>query len=143
MLSDENRIGLILYAAKCANESGGDEGKKFGYLRHISDLWNERGWNTEDKRVILEAVSYLINLTDKGYEERIVEHVRNLKMAKEDQKMFETVFERVSKREGMEMGRQEKALEIAKNLLIRGVAPDIIAESSGLSIDEVKTLSMN
>jgi hypothetical protein len=44
LLAGENRIGLILYAAKCAFISGEDETKKFQYLRHISDLWNERGW---------------------------------------------------------------------------------------------------
>jgi predicted transposase/invertase (TIGR01784 family) len=53
------------------------------------------------------------------------------------------MIEEVAMKEGMEKGKQEKAFEIAKNLLVRGISPDIIAESSGLSIDELKTLSVH
>jgi len=45
LLAEDNRIGLVLYAAKCANLSGDDESEKFRYLRRLSDLWAERGWN--------------------------------------------------------------------------------------------------
>jgi hypothetical protein len=74
LLAEENRIGMILYSAKCAYNSRGDEGEKFRYLRHISDMWNGRGWNPEEKRDILEAVEYLINLTDEEYARQIIEH---------------------------------------------------------------------
>ncbi|MDR1579165.1 MAG: hypothetical protein LBS35_02310, partial [Synergistaceae bacterium] len=77
LLADENRIGLVLYAAKCASKSGDDEGEKFRYLRQISDLWNERGWNPHDKRVILEAASYLIGLSNEDYIKQAVEYVEN------------------------------------------------------------------
>ena len=65
LLSGENRIGLILYAAKCAYKSGKDETEKLRYLRHISDLLSERGWSIEEKRDILEAVECLIRSNDK------------------------------------------------------------------------------
>ena len=64
LLSNENRVGLILYAAKCACKSRNDEGEKFRYLRHISDLWAQRAWKPEEKRDILQAAEYLIHLTD-------------------------------------------------------------------------------
>jgi hypothetical protein len=37
LLAGENRVGLILYAAKCAYRSRNDESEKFRYLRHITD----------------------------------------------------------------------------------------------------------
>jgi hypothetical protein len=180
LLSGENKVGLFLYAAKCAYESGGDEGEKFRYLRHISDMWNDRGWDARDKRLILEAVEYLINLTDEDYARQIVTYVKNLKMSEEDREMHVSVFERVYKaegreegmregmqegmregmqkgmREGMQKGKQKGIQkgkreglregiyagkkEMAKNLLARGVSPDIVAESSGLSRDDIKAL---
>jgi hypothetical protein len=39
LLADDNRAGLVLYAAKCAYVSGKNEGEKFRYLREISSLW--------------------------------------------------------------------------------------------------------
>ena len=44
------------------------------------------------------------------------------------------------RKEGREEGREEGKLEMAKNLLSRGVSPDIIAESSGLTPDAVQSL---
>ena len=59
LLAEDSRIGLVLYAAKCAYLSGNDEGEKFRYLRLISNMWAERGWNKDDKRLILLAIEYL------------------------------------------------------------------------------------
>ena len=39
--------------------------------------------------------------------------------------------------EGRQEGRQEKTLEVAKNLKANGVAIDIIAQSTGLSPEEI------
>ncbi|MDR3279197.1 MAG: hypothetical protein LBT23_01685 [Synergistaceae bacterium] len=36
--------------------------------------------------------------------------------------------------------KEEKAFEVARKLLIRGISPEIIAESADLSLDEVKSL---
>jgi hypothetical protein len=151
LLSDGNRIGLILYAAKYAYKSGGDEGKKFGYLRLITNMWNERGWNPHDKRIILEAVSYLMNLSDSEYKKQFVEHVENLKMAEEDKKMYQSVFEEVYLERGVQIGEQigeqvgaeKKAFDIARNFLADGFSIDVVSKNTGLSPDEVKTLLTN
>jgi hypothetical protein len=164
LLAEENRIGLVLYAAKCAFISGKDETKKFQYLRHISDLWNERGWSPHDKRMILEAVNYLIRLSDEGYKRQIVEYVENLRMKQEDKEMYVSVFEEVYKEKGRAEGRakgraegrkegraegreegrkegwEEAAKEIAKNFLANGTSPDIIAANTGLSLEKIRSL---
>ncbi|MDR3279697.1 MAG: hypothetical protein LBT23_04215, partial [Synergistaceae bacterium] len=131
---------LILYAAKCAYRSRNDESEKFRYLRHISDMWNERGWSPEEKRDILEAIEYLIHLTDEDYKRQMVKHVENLKMSEEDRKMYQSIFEQVYTARGEEKGRQEGIIEVAKNLLANGVSPEIIAKSSGLSVDDIRTM---
>jgi predicted transposase/invertase (TIGR01784 family) len=143
LLSRENRIGLVLYAAKCAYKSGNDEAEKFRYLRHISDLWNERGWNTEEKRDILEAVEYLIHLTDGDYKRQIVKHVENLKMSKEDREMYKSVFEEVYTERGVQEGEAKTRVEVAKNLLNMGLPVEQIAQGTGLAENDIKNLLVN
>jgi len=140
LLSGENRIGLVLFAAKCAYKSGKDEAEKFRYLRHISDLWNERGWNIEEKRDILEAVEYLIHLTDEDYKRQIVEHVENLKMSREDKEMYKSVFEEVYTERGRQEGIEEGKFEVAKNFLNMGLSVEQIAQGTGLAENEIKNL---
>ncbi|MGL9717795.1 MAG: Rpn family recombination-promoting nuclease/putative transposase, partial [Wolbachia sp.] len=41
---------------------------------------------------------------------------------------------------GHEKGRKEREVEVAKNLLKAGVSIDLIAESTGLSLDEIEQL---
>jgi hypothetical protein len=140
LLAEDNRIGLILYAAKCVWESGDDEGKKFQYLRTISDLWAKRGWDKDDKRIILLAVNYLLNLKDKSYAQQYVAHMGSLKMNEEDREMYVSVFERVYKEEGREEGREEGKVEMARNLLLDGFPLDAIAKSSGLPPERIQSL---
>ena len=139
LLAEENRAGLVLYAAKCAGRaaSGGDA-EKYRYLREISALWAARKW--EDKKSVLLAVNYLLNLTGEEYARQYVKDMENLEMSREDKNMYISVFERVYKAEGMEKGKRENTLEMAKNLLAEGVSPEIIAKASGLAISEIHSL---
>jgi predicted transposase/invertase (TIGR01784 family) len=161
LMAGENRVGLILYAAKCAYISGKDEGKKFRYLREISDLWAAKGWNPHDKRIILEAVNYLFNLTDPMYSSQIVEYIENLSMTKEDSEMYVSVFERVytekgrlegieegrlegieeGRLEGIEEGRlegiQEGKQEIIRKMLAYKMPFDTISKITGFSRDDI------
>ena len=43
-------------------------------------------------------------------------------------------------KEGREEGREEKAIEMARNLKAKGVAIDIIAECSGLTEEQINAL---
>ena len=45
------------------------------------------------------------------------------------------------KAEGLEEGARAKEIEIAKNLLQKGVSIDLVSESTGLSIEELNKLN--
>jgi predicted transposase/invertase (TIGR01784 family) len=47
----------------------------------------------------------------------------------------------VQREEGREEGREAKALETAKNFLIMGLAPEQVANGTGLSVGTVKELA--
>jgi predicted transposase/invertase (TIGR01784 family) len=82
----------------------------------------------------------------------MVEYLENLEITEGDREMYKSIFERVyterGREEGIERGIErgiekgiEKGkLEMAKNLLARGISPDIIAESSGLSQNDIQSL---
>ena len=156
LLARESRAGLIFYAAKCMWESGDDERKKFQYLRKITSLWVERGWDRDDKRIILLAANYLLNLKDENYAKQYVEHMESLKMNEEDQEMYVSVFERVYTARGEEKGRKEGfgegfgeglgeglkkgRVEIAKNMLNKGFSAKEILECIDMPSEELATL---
>ena len=123
----------------------GSESEKLKYLRVISDLWAAKGWNPHDKRIILEATNYLINLTDEDYARQMVNYIDNLKLKERDREMYVSIFERVYTARGIEKGREEGRgegrKEIAKNLLSDGIAPEVVARNTGLSLDTVAEIS--
>ena len=43
-------------------------------------------------------------------------------------------------KEGIQQGSQQKAIETAKNLVAKKISIDIIAECTGLPVDEIKKL---
>ncbi|GHV33568.1 hypothetical protein FACS1894187_02200 [Synergistales bacterium] len=149
LLSEDNRVGLVLYAAKCKLLSGDDESKKFRYLRDISKLWLERGWDREDKRLVLLAIDYLMKLT-KDYREQIFDYVETLAKSLEEGKkaMYVSIFEEVYTARGVEQGiekgrmegRIEGQAEIARNLLNDGLPVEKVAQYTTLPREEVERL---
>ncbi|GHV33563.1 hypothetical protein FACS1894187_02180 [Synergistales bacterium] len=145
LLSEDNRVGLVLYAAKCKLLSGDDESKKFRYLRDISKLWLERGWDREDKRLVLLAVDYLMKLA-KDYREQIFDYVETLAASLEEGKkaMYVSIFEEVytarGVEQGIEKGRLEGQAEVARNLLNDGLPVEKVAQYTTLPREEVERL---
>jgi hypothetical protein len=139
-LSEDSRIGLVLYAAKCAYLSGGDELKKYQYLRLISNLWAERGWGKDDKRLILLAIDYLINLKDEVYVKEMLTHIGSLKMKEEDKEMYVSMFERGYKAIGKEQGRMEERAEIVRTMLSKGFSANDILECTRMPREELDVL---
>jgi hypothetical protein len=151
LLDGDNRIGFVLYAAKCAWISGNDEGKKFRYLREISEMWARRGWDAEDKRIILIAIEYLIRLNDEDYSRQFVAHVASLaeSMGEEEKSMYKSVFERVytaqGREEGIEKGREEGReegigqgkIEVARSMLADGLPAETVKKYTGLGEKEI------
>jgi hypothetical protein len=143
-LTEDSRIGLVLYAAKCSYLSGNDEGEKSRYLRLITDLWAKRGWDKDDKRIILLAIDYLINLKDEVYAKDMVEHIESLALKEEEREMYVSIFERVytarGKEEGRVEGRVEERAEIVRNMRNEGYSMEDILKCTRLSREEFNML---
>jgi hypothetical protein len=140
LLEEGSCVGLILYAAKCAWRSGDDEGEKFRYLRLISALWADRGWDRDDKRVTLLAVDYLMKLRDEAYVKEMLAHMKTLKMKEEDREMYVSMFERGYKEEGRMEGRTEGLMDVARNMLNKGFSMADVLECTNLPREKLDTL---
>jgi hypothetical protein len=137
-LAEDNRVGLILYAAKYAWKSGNDEARKFGYLRKISELWAERRWDSEDKRVTLLAVEYLLHLDSEDYIQQFTAHMESLvaNLEKGEREMYVSAFEKVYTAKGKEEGH----MEVARNMLSKGYTVEQAVECTTLPREEVEKL---
>jgi hypothetical protein len=134
LLAEENRVGFILYAAKYAWKSGKDEARKFGYLRKISEMWVERRWDPEDKRITLLAVEYLMHLDSVDYIEQFAAHMRSLvkNLEEGEKEMYVSAFEKVYRKEGHR--------DVARNMLSRGYPVEQVVECTTLPREEVEKL---
>jgi hypothetical protein len=153
LLGSENPIDLALYSAKCAARSK-DDLQKFNYLRSISGLLAERGWDAFEKRDLLLFIERIIYIEDKGLAGKYREY--RLQLSEEGKILYIPFYEldaaeEVKKRgieegrlegklEGIETGIEKGKLEVARNLLADGFAPDVIAKSAGLPLDQVQKL---
>jgi predicted transposase/invertase (TIGR01784 family) len=157
LLASDNPIDLILYAAKFARRAK-KELQKFNFLRETVRLLGERGWSTEEKRDLLLFTERIVNMRN----EKLIMQYREIleQESREGKAMYVPLLLRDSANEieqrgmekgiakgmergmerGMAKGIEKGKLEVARNLLARGVSPDIIAESAGVSLDQIQGL---
>jgi predicted transposase/invertase (TIGR01784 family) len=90
---------------------------------------------------IQEAYDVLKKLSE-SEEVRLLYESREKAIWDEQARLYSATKEGFDKgiEQGIEKGEKKKAVEMAKNLLSYGVSPDIIAESSGLSLDVIQSL---
>ena len=60
--------------------------------------------------------------------------------AEEDMRKTNNTFKEIGRREGKEIGKSERNIEIARNLLKEKVDMKIISTSTGLSLEEIEKL---
>jgi hypothetical protein len=153
LLSSDNPIDLALYAAKCALRCR-NELQKYTYLRTLTKLLGERGYDMNDKRDLLLFLERFLNLKDKDLRLQYREYQEQLD--KEGKIVYVSVAEEYYTQKGLERGIVqgiekgiEKGLtqgiakgkeEMARNLLAHGVSLDVIAKSAGLTAERIKAL---
>ena len=91
--------------------------------------------------------------SDSDLTDRLTELVDRLKISPQERKDYMTLSEMIQENreegqaegieEGLSQGEQKKALETAKNFLTKDIAPAIIAECTGLTLEQVLALQTN
>ncbi|MDR1623084.1 MAG: hypothetical protein LBS00_11985 [Synergistaceae bacterium] len=109
----------------------------FGYAAFVGQVrrYLEKGYRLEE--AIEQAVKDCVE-KDILAEFLRVNASEVINMLTAEFKMEEAV--KIWKEEGMEEGMEKGKEEMAKNLLVRGVSPDLIAEGSGLPMERIRAL---
>jgi predicted transposase YdaD len=137
LLTSDNPIDLVLYAAKHAAECGEDR-QRYHFLRLLTGLLGERGWDQEQKRNLLNFITRILYMEDPVLTAEYREYVQQLK--EEGKVMYIPFFEREDAEKVRKEGRAEGKLEMARNLLAEGFAIDVIAKSAGLPLERIQAL---
>jgi predicted transposase YdaD len=145
LLSSDNPTDVLLYAAKGSAQSK-DEFQKYQYLRAVVGVLSERGWDSEEIHDLLVFAEWLINLKDEKlvaeyekYHEELRKEGKIVRLTMMEEKIARE-HEQIGMEKGMEKGKEEMAREMARNLLANGIAPDVIAQSAGLPIEQIRSL---
>ncbi|MDR1731552.1 MAG: hypothetical protein LBR61_05605 [Synergistaceae bacterium] len=141
LLASDNPFDLALYAAKVSLRVK-EELQKYNYLRTLTGLLAERGWDRDKKRDLMLFIMRIIYLNDELLEAQYWEYRQELD--REGKLVYEPflkkVEERMAEKRGEQRGEQRGKEEMAKNLLADGVPPDIIAKSAGLPVEKIQAL---
>jgi predicted transposase/invertase (TIGR01784 family) len=141
LISSDNPIDLLLYAAKFALNAK-EEHQKLNFLRKSVELLDKRGWSLIDKRDLFLFTERLVNMKDRELISQFKEFME--RRSKEGKIMYVPLLLRDSeaeiKRLGKEEGRKEGRLEVARNMLARGLSPDIISECADLPLEKIREL---
>jgi predicted transposase/invertase (TIGR01784 family) len=145
LTASDNEADFVLYAAKCSRDSKG-ELQKYNYLRKIVGLLGERGWDKDDKRDLLLFIERILNVTDKKLVAEYVEYRRKLSEEGKIVHLYIGEREEAEKirmsgiNEGIEKGKLEGKLEVARNLLARGDSPETVSKIAGLPQEKIREL---
>ena len=137
LISSDNPIDIVLYAAKCAAKSQ-NELQKYNYLRSAVGLLSERGWNMDDKRSLMLFMERITHLTDEGLRSKFMEYQEQLD--KEGKMMYVSIAEEYFTKKGIEKGMIEGKIEVARNLLARGDSPETASRITGLPEEKILEL---
>ncbi|MCI7145674.1 MAG: hypothetical protein MR991_04455 [Clostridiales bacterium] len=106
------------------------------YLKCSGDL-NARAYVEE----LITEGDGVINMTDKVLKEVSEEdRLRELRLAREKMEILMAMEKRSGYDEGVAQGIAQEKRQIAANLKASGITPDIIADNTGLSEEEIAKL---
>jgi predicted transposase/invertase (TIGR01784 family) len=122
-----------------------DSGEKYNIKWELFREFHRRKYGRKRTMTLLKFMDWIIRLPD-DLEERLSEEI--IKFEEEQKMPYIPTWERRAKKEGrmegkiegIEIGENNTKKRMARELLKRGVSLDIVAQSSGLSPEELKKL---
>ncbi|GHS94001.1 hypothetical protein AGMMS50276_05700 [Synergistales bacterium] len=136
LLSSDNPIDIVLYAAKSAYYCK-EELQKFHYLKEISDILDKRGWSRDDKRDLLLFVDWIVNIKDEYLVKQFREYRARKEEARGDMKITHIT---ALGRSFINDGINEEKRNVAQKMLARQMPIDDIVDLTELSKDEIQAL---
>lgn len=131
-------MALVVKAQLKSQEVNKDEPEyRYNAKKELIRQCYKRGYDREQIRTLLKFIDWIIRLPD-GLEDKISEEILNIE---EEYKMsYVPTWERKAEQKGREEGARRRDIEIARKLLKKGIALEIISETTNLSRKEIESL---
>ena len=149
----QNPFAMVVLAFLKSLEEEENEDSKFRTKLSLIRKLYEKGYNKKEVQNLFKFIDWVISLSEE-YENKIAEEV--LKLEEVKKMPYVSTLEKLAeergkkegekrgiekgKKEGIKEGKKRAKIEIAKSLLQAKVNIDIIVISTGLTIEEIKSL---
>lgn len=131
---DKRVFAVVVLAASLMLKAGGDPVGREKYARELLRLMRERDYTVAKKKMILKFTGKIFQVQKDDISRELKEEWRMIAIP------LEEAVERIKIQDAFEEGVEEGKLEMAAKMLAYGIAPDIIAKTSGLSEDRIRAL---
>ncbi len=114
----------------------------YDYVRYVGRIAENKKQGLSTQEAVNNAVNWAIRekLLDGFFKVNKAE-VTTMCLTEYDEEATHRAFREDGYLDGLEDGKQEKAMEAARNLLQKGIASEVIAECIGLPLEEVQKLA--
>ncbi|MCK4766315.1 MAG: transposase [Candidatus Aminicenantes bacterium] len=144
LVTSENPMALVVKAQlKSYEAKKADAQSKFNIKFELVRQCYRHGYTRKQVDSLLKFTDWIIRLPGK-YKKQLKYEVE--KLEEENKMPYVTSWERLAREEGIKTGiktgMKTGKIETAKKLISKGIDLNIIAESTGLSIEEITTLAL-
>jgi len=105
---------------------------RYNFKKKLIMLMARKGYSTEEIQNIFDFIEIMLELKDDEKNKALYDEIRTL-YQKEGFGMVITKFHEMAKQEGID----EKAIDIAKNMLQESMDIEVIAKCTGLSKEKI------
>ena len=130
MKRDERVFAPVVLAARMMMEAKGESRQREEYAKELLKIMRERDYDNAKKRIVMRFIGHILRLQDKD----ITSELRG-----EFLMQFMPLSE-YRKLSAIEDIREERTLEIARNMLSKGASIDLIKEYTGLDEYDISML---
>ncbi|MDR0653359.1 MAG: hypothetical protein LBG12_08640 [Synergistaceae bacterium] len=127
---DERVFAPVVLAARMMMEAKGESRQREEYAKELLKIMRERDYDNAKKRIVMRFIGHILRLQDKD----ITSELRG-----EFLMQFMPLSE-YRKLSAIEDIREERTLEIARNMLSKGASIDLIKEYTGLDEYDISML---
>jgi hypothetical protein len=136
---DKRPFGRVMYAGRLSLGSEEDVALRERYAWEILDTANAGEYDERQRKFILEFANRIFWLDDPAMN-REVREAYKVKTISLDEYVKE-IYREEAIMIAEARGGTEMAKKMAKNLLTKGVSPEIIAQSAGLPLEQIQSLA--
>lgn len=139
-INDENPLKLVFKMAKVLLDTKFDDRDIFNAKIDLAEelIEYDKVKNQEQVKALADFLEYLFLIQDKDLEEKYEEYKKERGGAV--RMTVDQIRQKYYEQKGREEGKYSNAIENAKKFLLLGVAEEIVAQGTGLSIEKIREI---